>query len=135
MERNIDTDRELCAKASSGPWIVHGDGIHLILEDDNGTGINRWIGSAHFLDNKRNDVLFISAARDALPYYIDRAEKAEEELYRAREIIRKSHKVLEERIMELQQKNIELHLSLCNEHEQRESLEAKTNYYRMPFVK
>jgi hypothetical protein len=81
MTRDIKKDRELCSKATPGPWIHDSreDRIYSISEN----GREQYVCTTdehvinHWLSNNAADAEFIATSREALPYYINRVEELE----------------------------------------------------------
>jgi len=92
-ERNAKDDLALCDKATPGPWgICLGSGAHVCTgvmqdgEEDFGTMICDCLPD-YFLKpavekpgDHRHNMRFIAMAREALPYWIERAQKLERAL-------------------------------------------------------
>jgi AMMECR1 domain-containing protein len=62
--------KELCEKATLGPWLCHETNTYMYIEED---GLHRTI-PATTLDNE-----FIAAAREAIPRLIEALEKERSE--------------------------------------------------------
>jgi len=100
MKRDPQEDMELCSKATSGPWDVRTIAIKDVIKaysGDNIFCIGSIAGDAVValtddldLDVKSeipNDTKFIAESREALPYWINRAVKAEKLLKESLEFI------------------------------------------------
>lgn len=81
--RNAKDDLALCNKATPGPWgMVEKDHQSCIL-----TGGNKKYAGMLMICFAAEDMEFIIAAREALPYWIKRAEKLEKALDRACKLV------------------------------------------------
>lgn len=84
MKRDIKKDKELCEKATPGPWTYdgHHNEIHtldeywLILSECRSAPDQNY-SSDNFGHKYDANFAFIAEARTALPYYIQRAERLE----------------------------------------------------------
>jgi len=79
--RDIAKDKELCEKATPGPWGL--DGIDRVISPTLESGSDA-IADCYYL----NDDDFIAESREALPHYIDRTEKAEARVRELEEALR-----------------------------------------------
>lgn len=82
--------RELCEKATAGPWSDYHDtfepAVYTKLEDGcKGTIISRMFGL--YEANTSNDAQFIAAARELVPQLLERAQRAEAQLVEQAELL------------------------------------------------
>lgn len=106
MERDIAKDRELCEKATPGPWFVNPRSAYIVSTHPkshyygsfvDGRVVHR-VANTKFdtFGNSKADAQFIAVSRTALPYYISRTEHLERMVEELRARLAKSEAVCAE---------------------------------------
>lgn len=97
MERDIAKDRELCEKATPGPWFVNPRSAYIVSTHPkshyygsfvDGRVVHR-VANTKFdaFGNSKADAQFIAESRTALPYYISRTEHLERMVKAASDLV------------------------------------------------
>lgn len=80
--RDIAKDKELCQKATSGPWVVSGK--YVVQDRYDRDDFRQAIFKAEHIPKLEHDKRFAAEAREALPYYIEQVEQLQAEIAKLR---------------------------------------------------
>lgn len=87
--RDLKADMELCKKATPGPWCEDGDGsVYSADDEDSGDICEMYF--CRSTDATNANAVFIAEAREGWPEAIERAEKAEAENKKMRELLERA---------------------------------------------